>query len=89
MMIVEFLCWVVVVGLLAAWILSLAGKWGWREWLQVHAPCDFLYRLFMCDFCCSWWLSVVISLTLLVVVGRRFMLAVPFCSTLIAAKWLK
>lgn len=86
--IIQFVCWCVVVALLAAWMLTLAGKWGWREWLQVHAPCDFLYKLFSCDFCCSWWLGCFISLTLFVITGRWEMLVIPTISTMITRRFL-
>ena len=82
--VIDFVCWVAVVSLVAAFLLSLAVKWGILEWLQVHAPNDFLAKLFNCKFCCSWWVSVVISLTLCVATGQWNLLAVPFCSTVIA-----
>lgn len=85
--IVEFLCWGIVVALFAAWLLILADKWGIREWLQVHAPNDFLYKLFMCNFCCSFHLCVVISLTLLAATAQWQMLLLPFISTTIARKY--
>ena len=82
-MVVDFVCWVAVVALSAAFLLALAVKWKILEWLQVHAPNDFLYKLFSCKFCCSWWVSCLISLTLCVVAGRWQFLLIPFCSTLI------
>lgn len=85
--IVDFLCWAMVVGLLGAWLLTLADKWGIREWLQVHAPNDFLYRLFSCNFCCAWWIGVVISLTLSATNGRWEMLFVPLISTMITRRY--
>ena len=82
--IVAFVCYAVAVALSAAFLLGLAHKWGWIEWLQVHAPNDFLYKLFSCKFCCSWWVSVVISLTLCVTTGDWWLLLAPVCSTVIA-----
>lgn len=84
MVIVDFVCWVAVVALTAAFLLGLAVKWKWLEWLQVHAPNEFLGKLFNCKFCCSWWVSVIISLTLSVVTRQWWLLAVPVCSTIIA-----
>lgn len=78
------MCWVAFVTMAASFLLSLAIKWGILEWLQVHAPNDFLYNLTMCKFCCSWWMSVALSLSLLLVTGEWLFLAVPFCSTVIA-----
>ena len=46
-----FVCWIVVIALAASFVMSLAVKWGILEWLQVHAPNDFLYKLFSCKFC--------------------------------------
>lgn len=85
--IVEFLCWCIVVAMVAAWMLTLADKWGWREWLQVHAPTDFLYSLFSCNFCCSWWVCVIISIILSLAIGRWEMLVAPMISTMITRKF--
>lgn len=82
--IVEFVCWAAVISTVAAFVLALLQKWGLLEWLQVHAPNDFFGKLFNCKFCCSWWVSVIISLTLSVVTGVWALALVPFCSTLIA-----
>lgn len=82
--IIEFVCWVAVVALAAAFLLALVVKWKWLEWLQVHAPNDFLHQLFTCKFCCSWWVCVIISLTLCVATGHWILMAAPICSTLIA-----
>ena len=82
-MIIEFACWIAVVALFAAFLLSLAVKWGWLEWLQVHAPNDFFSKLFNCKFCCSFWMSVAISLTLCVATGQWVLMALPVCTTVI------
>lgn len=83
MVALEFICYVAVVALAAAFFLGLAVKWEILEWLQVHAPNEFFERMFNCKFCCSFWVGVVISLTLCVVTGQWTLLAVPICSTVI------
>ena len=83
MVALEFICYVAVVALAAAFFLGLAAKWEILEWLQVHAPNEFFGRMFNCKFCCSFWVGVVISLTLCVVTGQWTLLAVPICSTVI------
>ena len=85
-MIVEFACWVAVVGLAASFALALASKWGWLEWAQVHAPSDLLNEMLNCHFCCSWWACVILCLLLLPLGGWAMLLVAP-CSTMIA-KWL-
>lgn len=82
--VIEFICWVAVIALSAAFLLALATKWGWIEWLQVHAPTEWLNKLFSCKFCCSFHVSMIISLTLCVATGLWWLLAVPICSTVIA-----
>lgn len=80
---IDFVCWIAVVSLAAAFFLSLLSKWKVIEWLQVHAPSEFLYKLFSCKFCVSWWTCVIISLTLCVATGWFALMAVPICSTII------
>lgn len=83
-MVVEFVFWVVIVSLLSAFFLGVAQKWGLIEWLQVHAPNDFLNRLFSCKFCCSFWMSVAICIGASIGAGDWILMLVPFCSTVIA-----
>ena len=85
-MVVSFVCWVAVVALVAAFVLALMQKWGLLEWLQVHAPSDFLHELFTCKFCCSFWVAVFISLVIFLVTGILAYLFIPICSTLISCK---
>lgn len=82
-MVVDFICWVAVVALAAAFLLGLSVKWGWLEWLQVHAPTPFFEKMFNCKFCMSFHVSMIISLTLSVATGQWYLLAVPVCSTVI------
>lgn len=77
-----FVCWVAVVALAAAFVLSLAVKWGWLEWLQVHAPNDFVHALLTCKFCTSWWLSVLMCIGP-AIAGPWWLILVPVCSTII------
>lgn len=86
--IVEFLCWAIVVGLIGAWLLTLADKWGIREWLQVHAPNDLLYELFSCNFCCSFHLSMIICLVLAIFVNW-WCIFIPPISCIITIKFYR
>ena len=79
--IVTFLIWALIVQQSAAFFLGLANKWGWLEWLQVHAPSDMICRLFSCKFCCSWWMNVIISIILCVVTGNWWLAAIPVFAT--------
>lgn len=83
---VDFLSIVLLMAAGAAFILTLAEKWGWREWLMVHAPNEFLYRLFLCKFCCTWWVLVFMTLCIVIIVRDAALLAVPVFATPIAVR---
>ena len=81
-----FVFYIAIVSLSAAFLLALLNKWNVIEWLQVHSPCEKLYQMFSCPFCLSWWMCVIISVTLAVVTGEGFLLFVPFCATVLTIK---
>ena len=83
---VEFVCWIAVLSLAVAFIWTVLAKWKVWEWLQVHAPNDFLYRLFQCKFCCSWWMSVAGAVVISLVLGNWLYLLLPVGSSVIACR---
>lgn len=87
---VDFLIAVFLVALFAAFILSLAYKWGFIEWLQVHginskkdSVNDLFSKWASCNFCLSWWIGVVLSVLAALIVGDWHLLCVPFFSAVI------
>lgn len=78
----EFIFYVILVAMLAAFVLTLLRKWGVIEWVQVHGN-DFFAKMFSCDFCLSWWAGVVLSVLFAICTGNPALLLVPFCSTVI------
>jgi hypothetical protein len=78
----EFIFYVILVAMLAAFVLTLLRKWGVIEWVQVHGN-DFFAKMFSCDFCLSWWAGVLICFFALIFTGNPAFLGVPFCSTMI------
>ena len=78
----EFVSIVIGVALWAAFVLTLFRKWGITEYVQVHGN-NFFSKMFHCDFCLSFWTSVIISVTLFVFSGCADMLFIPFLSTCI------
>lgn len=74
---------IIIVSLATSFLLTLASKWGWLEWLQVHAPNEFFSKLLNCKFCVSFWASVLLSVIYYFVTREPYLLAVPFCSTMI------
>ncbi len=83
--------WIVIVsfmvGCAAAFLLLLAYKLGIVEWLQVHGDVV-VSKMAHCDLCMSWWLSVVITILLVVIMDNVALLCVPFVSTPIARRLL-
>ncbi len=83
----DFLGYMVIVALLAAFILLLLRKWRVIEWMQVHGN-DFFSEMALCNFCLSWWVSVFLSLICVVITGDLTLLLIPFCSTPLTTKYL-
>lgn len=77
-----FLAKIIVVALIAAFVLTLARKWGVIEHAQIHGT-DFVSRLFSCDFCLSWWVCLFISITWYIATGDMTYLGVPFAAPMI------
>ena len=71
---------VLLVSLAAAFMVLLLKKWGVVEWMQVHGD-RFTSKLFSCDFCMSFWASVIVVLVVVCFIDEAWMLAVPVCST--------
>lgn len=78
---------VVLIAVLAAFVIRLLGKWGIREWVQVHGG-SFFGQMFYCDFCLSFWTGCVLSVFCVLLTGRVELFAVPFFSTVITLRFL-
>lgn len=74
------------VSLLSSFILLLAKKQRWIEWAQVRAP-KLLSQLLNCEFCLSFWVNVLISITFCIFAGDINWL-VPLMATPITRKLL-
>lgn len=84
---IHFSFFVFIVATFAAFVLLLAKKWGFVEFVQVNGN-DFFSEMFSCDFCLSWWAGVVLSFLCAIFVRDIFLLLVPFFSTAITRKLL-
>lgn len=83
------LFWAFIVALLvaclSAFCLLLAYKLGIVELLQVEGN-EFISKMAHCDFCMSWWLSVIISVIIIIASGDVMFLLTPFFATPIARR---
>ena len=85
-MIMIYLLITIVVALVASFVLLLFKKIGIVEWLQVHGD-DLISELAHCDFCLSWWLSLIVAIIAAAIVGDWWViitavLATPICRKL-------
>lgn len=71
--------YIIIVATLAAFFITLAGKWGYLEYVQVHGN-EFFAKMFSCKFCLSFWVCVIISSVIFVVTGKCELVCVPFCA---------
>ena len=68
------------VACIVTFLLLLAYKWGFVEHLQVHGNA-FLSKMAGCDFCMSFWASVLVMFFAIFFVDEPWMLTVPLFST--------
>ena len=80
--VIEFVCFVALVAMAVKFAITLAEKWGILEWLQLHAPNEFLHKLFSCNFCQSFWLGLCLSFLLAIFVDWRLIFVPIFSSSL-------
>lgn len=71
---------VILVSLSSAFVILLMGKTGVRDGVIAKAPA-LVSKLFSCDFCLSFWTSVVIVAAAIAVTGDISLAAVPIFST--------
>lgn len=79
---VDYLILILLIALFSAFIISLLKKVGIIEWLQIHGS-ELISKLAHCDFCLSWWMNVIVSVTIALALGNWIFLLVPFFSTMI------
>ena len=68
------------VALMAAFVILLIGKLGIRSMVIAKAP-KLISQLFDCDFCISFWVSVILAIILAILVGETTFLFIPVVST--------
>ena len=73
MTMLTIIAYTIAVALASAFCLSLVRKWGWLEWLQVHAN-GFFYKLLSCHFCTSFWTGAMLSAIAATITGNVWIL---------------
>ena len=75
------------IALWVAFLLMLAYKLGIVEWMQINGN-KFFSEMAHCDFCMSWWLSLIVTMMIMCFTCNLHLLVVPFIATPIARKLL-
>ena len=68
------------ISLTAAFIILLIGKLGVRDNIVEEAP-PLISKLFDCDFCLSFWTSVILAIILAIIFNEPSILFIPIIST--------
>ena len=74
---------VIMVALASAFVVLLMKKWGVTEWMQVHGD-RISSELFSCDFCLSFWTSLLFVFVIVAVTDDTSYMTIPLVSTPIA-----
>lgn len=77
---IQFVCVVVLVALMASFLVLLLTKWGVVEWLQVHGD-ELLSKMASCSFCLSFWACLIVTLTVVLGTDNALYMSVPFFAT--------
>ena len=68
------------IALAAAFVILLIGKLGVRDSIIARAP-KLISKLFDCDFCLSFWTSVILAIILAIFFSEFNILFIPIIST--------
>lgn len=79
----RFLIVAIIIALIVSFVILFITKIGWREKIQVHAP-KLISDLFSCTFCLSWWLSLLIAICFVIILGDLRLILASICATPIA-----
>ena len=63
----------------SAFVVILGKKWGVLEWLQANGS-EIVNKWASCDFCCGFWVAVVLSAVFATATGQYHYLFVPVFS---------
>ena len=77
---IQFVCVVVLVALMASFLVLLLTKWGVVEWLQVHGD-ELLSKMASCSFCLSFWVCLLVTMVVVLGTDNALYMSVPFFAT--------
>lgn len=84
----NFIQYLIIIVTLTAFILLTAKKMGAIDYVQRNTGNDFVYRLFTCQLCLSFWGCLLVSIIGFMITGDFIFLLIPFCATPLTLKLL-
>ena len=85
-MMIELFFYSAIIACLSAFAVTLMHKWGFVEHMQVNADAfpEIINKLFNCNFCLSWWSSVIICIFFIMFTCDYQLAICPFVATPVA-----
>lgn len=77
---VYFISIAIIIACISAFIILFAGKTGMRDEIIARAP-KLISQLFDCDFCLSFWTSLILAIILAIFFGEMSIILIPIVST--------
>lgn len=75
-----YLLTIIIVSGVSSFLICLADKWGFIEWVQVNGN-EFFSKMFSCHFCLSWWTNVAVCIMAALILREWTVLLLPFATT--------
>lgn len=76
----NLIAWAIIIALTSAFFILFIGKIGTRDFIIEQGP-KLLSEMFSCDFCLSFWVSLILAIILALLTLSPELLVVPFIST--------
>ena len=77
---IYFVSIAIIVACISAFIILFAGKTGIRNEIIARAP-KLISQMFGCDFCLSFWTSLILAIILAIFFGEMSVIFIPIIST--------
>lgn len=77
---IYFVSIAIIIACVSAFIILFAGKTGIRDEIIARAP-KLISQMFGCDFCLSFWTSLILAIILAIFFGEMSIILIPIVST--------
>lgn len=71
----NILIYTAILALGSAFVLALCHKWGWIDWMQIHAPNEYFHALVSCHLCTTFWTAALLGCVIVIFTREPAVLA--------------